>query len=139
MLKFKTTDGSETWAKTASLGLLYWYGRTLPNMGLPKNIPEGVVLIQGKPQPGPYHSYFLRLVTWAIERIYGGIFFDIDENLLHYEWYEELPEGANDFAVVAELFEEGNEKIVLYENTCMGILNWLHQNGDIKEITNESE
>lgn len=138
MLKFKTTDGGETWAATPSYALFYWWARTLPNRGMPET-PEvaGVILLKmGKPQPSAYHPVFLRRVVWAIERNYGKTF-DIDPALLTEAWYETLPAGVSDHETVMRLHDEGNPQVSYYEATCMGILNWLHQHGDIKEITVE--
>lgn len=128
---YKTKDGSETVATTASHALLHWYMRTIPDLpGLPDPMPILEVVQTSAPHPGPYNPKFLLAVIGAIERTYGEAP-EIAPELLDDEWYNNLPNGLSDHKTVVQARRNGEPTVVAYEEVCLFILKWLEQNGDV--------
>jgi hypothetical protein len=125
---YRTQDGSETVSATASLGLLHWYMRNLPQ------VPESTSILEITPLPtevpGPYHPMFLTLVISAVERNYGASP-KIPVDLLSQNWYSNLQSNLDDFKVVVQAYRSVEPKVFVYEETCLNILKWLERNGDV--------
>lgn len=133
---FRTNDGFETIAATASMGLLHWYMRIVPHLDSPEPIPILEVIQTNKPIPGPYHSQFLVVVIGGIERTYGKSP-EINSEFLSREWYNDLSEYSDHKAVV-RAYRNADPKVVAYEEVCLSILAWLANFGDISEMKHDS-
>jgi len=128
--RYKTKDGGETVSMTASLGLLHWYMRQIPNDPLPDPFPILAVIPTKRDMPGPYDPNFFTLVISIVERTYGTAP-EIAQEFYEAGWYNNLPNGLSDHKTVVQARRDGDPKVVAYEEVCVGILKWLEQNGDV--------
>jgi hypothetical protein len=128
---YKTQDGGETVASTASHALLHWYMRTIPDLpGLPDPMPILEVVQTSAPHPGPYDPKFLMVVIGAIERTYGTAP-EIASEFYEARWYNNLPNGLSNHKTVVQARRNGEPTVVAYEEVCLGILKCLEANGDV--------
>jgi len=128
---YKDKNGGETVSMTASLGLLYWYMRHIPDdADIPEPFPILTVVPTKRAMPGPYDRNFFTLVISIVERTYGTAP-KIPREFFDAEWYNNLPNGLNDHKTVAQARRDGDPKVVAYEEVCLSILKWLEQNGDV--------
>lgn len=130
MLTYKCKDGSETRAATASMGLLHWYMRHVPQKPLPDPCPILEVIPVSKPMPGPYDPKFLVLATSVIERTYGSSP-EIPSEFLEEDWYNTLPSSRMTHESVVQAQSLGHPKVVAYEAFCLSVLKWLGEYGDV--------
>ena len=138
MIKYKTSDGGKTVARTASLALFHWYMRIIPELPRPDPMPILEFVEIGNPIPGPYDPMFMYLLIGGVERTFGKSP-ELDQELFRKEWYDNLPANISNFKVVIKSHHKGNPKVVLYEEACTNALKWLAQHGNITklEISNE--
>lgn len=127
---YKDKNGGETVARTASLALLHWYMRQVPNDPLPDPFPILEVIPTKQAMPGPYDRNFFTLVISIVERTYGTAP-EIASEFHEAEWYNNLPNGLSDHKIVEQARRNGDPKVVAYEEVCLSILKWLEQNGDV--------
>jgi hypothetical protein len=118
-------NGSETFATTASLALTHWFVRHLPDR-LPE-LPEIGVLYTGPSGPPCYSPAFLPGIAAACERKWNltppvvvGAFSDDD-----------LPKTGLWAKEVERRRDAGDPLVIAYEETCLRILEWLREHGDI--------
>ena len=129
-LQYKCKDGSFTVAKSASIGLMYWYGRIVPQPQIENPQPFSVHIVQTS-IPFPYHPLFMSLVVAGLERTFGAAP-EIPEHLLEPEFCERV--GRLDFNGVEKGLKEGTPEVVEYEQACLDILNWLKDRGEITKM-----
>ena len=127
-LQYKCKDGSVTVASTASIGLMYWYGRITPQEPIENPEPFSIHIVRTS-VPFPYHRLFLSLVVAGLERTFGSAP-EIPAHLLDPEHAKKLPKGL-DFPSVEKHLKTGTPEIVEYEQACLEILNWLKERGEI--------
>jgi hypothetical protein len=129
-LQYRCKDGSRTVAATASIGLLYWYDRVTPRTPI-ENPQPFEVYVERRPMAGPYNPLFLSLVVAGLERTYGKAP-EIPQHLLEPAHYKKLAKaGSGD---MEKHLKKGTPEIVEYEQVCLGILNWLKEQGEITEM-----
>jgi hypothetical protein len=117
-LQYKCKDGSVTVAAAASIGLMYWYGRILPQKPI-ENPRPFTIHVMPSPVPSPYSSMFMSLVVAGLERTFGKAP-EVPAHLL----------DAEHKAIETHL-KKGTPEIVEYEQVCLDILNWLKERGEI--------
>jgi hypothetical protein len=130
-LQYKCKDGSRTVAATAAIGLSHWYGRTIPTKPIEDPKPFGIYVV-GAPLAGPYDPLFLPLVVAALERGFGKAP-PVASHLLDPKHGETL-KSRGDFRAVARDLRQGVAEVVEYEETCLQILRWLQEQGEITEM-----
>jgi hypothetical protein len=126
-LQYKCKDGSMTVAKSASIGLMYWYGRIVPQKPIDNPQPFSVHIV-ATTIPFPYEPLFLSLVVAGLERTFGSAP-DVAAHLLEPEYCKRL--GRLDYEEVEEHLKKGTTDVVAYEQACLDILNWLKERGEI--------
>jgi len=127
--RYKIKDGGETVSLTASLALLHWYMRHIPD-NVPEPFPILTVVPTSRAMPGPYDPKFFTLVISIIERTYGkGP--KIAREFFEDEWYNSLPNGLSNHKTVVQARRDGDPKVVAYEEVCLSILKWLEKYGDV--------
>jgi hypothetical protein len=126
-LQYKCKDGSVTVAKSASIGLMYWYGRIVPQKPIENPQPFSIHIVATS-IPFPYDPLFLSLVVAGLERTFGTAP-EIPSHLLEASFCERI--GKLDFKDVEKHLKEGASEIVEYEQACLDILNWLKERGEI--------
>lgn len=130
-LQYTCKDGSRTVAATASIGLSHWYGRTIPYKPIENPRPFEIYIV-GAPRPGLYDPMFLPLVVAALERGFGKAP-PLASHLLDPEYGKRF-EARGDFRAVERDLEKGEAEVVEYEEACLQILRWLHEQGEITEM-----
>jgi hypothetical protein len=129
-LQYKCKDGSFTVAKSASIGLMYWYGRIVPPEPIENPEPFSIHIVQTS-IPFPYHPLFMSLVVAALERTFGAAP-AIPEHLLEPAFCERI--GRLEFTDVEKHLKEKTPEVVEYEQACLDILNWLQERGEITRM-----
>lgn len=126
---FKTKDGEETVAATASTGLLLWY---MTSSNKSDQTSESTAILEVTPTTivGPYDQRFLIEVIGCIERTYGTAP-EIPAEFLSIDWYNCLPPVFSDHKMVVQRYRDGEPQIVAYEEFCLTILKWIAEHGDI--------
>jgi len=125
-LQYKCKDGSRTVAATASIGLMYWLGRIMPQTPIENPKPFEIYVTQS-PTPSPYSPMFMPLVVAGLERTFGTS--------------PPIPEHLHDpahgfvkdmgFHDVEKHLKKGTPQVVEYEQVCLDILHWLKEQGEI--------
>ena len=129
-LQYKCKDNSVTVANTASIGLMYWYGRITPQPKIENPQPFSVHVVSIS-MPSPYNPLFLSLVIAGIERTLGKAP-EIAPELLEPEYCKRFAKVG--FAEIEKQLKAGTPEVVAYEQVCLDILNWLKDEGEITAL-----
>jgi hypothetical protein len=129
-LQYKCKDGSLTIAKSASIGVMYWYGRIVPQPPIENSEPLSIHVLQTS-IPAPYHPLFMAIIVAGLERTFGAAP-AIAEHLLEPSFCAKI--DRLDVAAVEKHLQKKTPKVVEYEQACMDILNWLKERGEITHL-----
>jgi hypothetical protein len=110
-IEYICEDGSRTLAKWPSMAFQHWLGRSRPIRPIENPEPFKVYIV-GSPVPSDDHEMFLTLVSAEIER----------------PWNETPP---IEIVQLNPKRKHGGEK---YQARCLGVLRWLHAEGDVTRL-----
>jgi hypothetical protein len=111
-LEFRFDDGTEIGAELPSIGLAYWYDRLLEADGLDAGI-------------SPYYG---DLIGYALDHCQREWNHRPDVVLIK---APTLPAKKSPWQEATAAIEAGDSECLAYERTCLTILEWLHEHGDI--------
>lgn len=133
MLRIQCKNGVQIYAATYSYALLHWYGYFIPD-DLPPNPEVLKPYISNRKIVGPYDPMFLTVALATVESQLGSGP-EISEKFSDSKWHEDLPQISS----WKDIKASDNPKVKEYERTCLEILQWIKNRGEILSIEDVEE
>jgi len=131
LFRFELKNNAMVIAKTASTALLQWNGEMRQ---IPCKVGKYLFLETWQPNLSclPYDPAFLTVILANIERKLGTSP-QVPQELLEKSWYEQLP-ARESMGDIKTMVEFGYPEILFYEETCLALLKWLAEKGDVTDL-----